>query len=221
MKKLMLTVFLVLGLLIMAAPALAAPFDVNHSINYSLSNSVGTPYGSGGLFTLIDVSTPLPHATIQTFCIELDENIYPTGNFVASISNFAVLGGRNTNSNDQISPATDWLYAQYHINPAAYNPAALQIAFWLLEDEMSQAEASNWVSQNYFTQALLDTANGYKTAAETGHTGTYGTQVLNLKDSAGNPRQSHLIYVPEPGILILLGIAMSAIGAASWRLRKL
>ena len=27
--------------------------------------------------------------------------------------------------------------------------------------------------------------------------------------------------VPEPGILILLGIAMSAIGAASWRLRKL
>jgi len=27
--------------------------------------------------------------------------------------------------------------------------------------------------------------------------------------------------VPEPGILILLGIAMSAIGAVSWRLRKL
>ena len=27
--------------------------------------------------------------------------------------------------------------------------------------------------------------------------------------------------VPEPGILILLGIAMSAIGAASWRIRKL
>jgi len=33
--------------------------------------------------------------------------------------------------------------------------------------------------------------------------------------------QDYLTPVPEPGILILLGIAMSAIGAASWRIRKL
>jgi len=33
--------------------------------------------------------------------------------------------------------------------------------------------------------------------------------------------QDFITPVPEPGILILLGIAMSAIGAASWRLRKL
>jgi len=35
---------------------------------------------------------------------------------------------------------------------------------------------------------------------------------------------SHVTYevsVPEPGILILLGIAMSAIGAASWKISKL
>jgi hypothetical protein len=36
-----------------------------------------------------------------------------------------------------------------------------------------------------------------------------------------SPYQNYLVPVPEPGILILLGIAMSAIGAASWRLRKL
>jgi hypothetical protein len=29
------------------------------------------------------------------------------------------------------------------------------------------------------------------------------------------------VPVPEPGILILLGIAMSAIGAASWKISKL
>jgi len=29
------------------------------------------------------------------------------------------------------------------------------------------------------------------------------------------------VKVPEPGILILLGIAMSAIGAASWKISKL
>jgi len=33
--------------------------------------------------------------------------------------------------------------------------------------------------------------------------------------------QDFITPVPEPGILILLGLAMSAIGAASWRLRKL
>ena len=33
--------------------------------------------------------------------------------------------------------------------------------------------------------------------------------------------QDYITPVPEPGILILLGIAMSAIGIASWRIRKL
>ena len=40
----------------------------------------------------------------------------------------------------------------------------------------------------------------------------------------GNTRTNQLsknLTVPEPGILILLGIAMSAIGVASWRIRKL
>ena len=55
-----------------------------------------------------------------------------------------------------------------------------------------------------------------------------------LSNPPSNPDQSHNFYglntgfadqsvvrVPEPGILILLGIAMSAIGMASWRIRKI
>ncbi len=47
-----------------------------------------------------------------------------------------------------------------------------------------------------------------------------------LEDVPGNaiertPLSESLTVVPEPGILILLGIAMSAIGAASWRIRKI
>jgi len=46
--------------------------------------------------------------------------------------------------------------------------------------------------------------------------GTTNTHWYFAKD-----QQDFLTPVPEPGIMILLGIAMSAIGAASWRLRKL
>ena len=213
MKKLMLTICLVLGLVIMAAPALADPFNVNDTITYTLSNAVGTPFGSGGLFTITNTDTS---GVIQTFCLEMNEYIYQNDR-VAGISDSAVLGGRDGGNPDKISSSTDWLYAQYIGNKAAYNPAALQIAFWTLEDEVNETEAASW-----FNAALLLIANGYVADANLHDTGSYGTQVLNLKAAgAETPHQSQLISVPEPGILILLGIAMSAIGAASWRIRKL
>ena len=37
----------------------------------------------------------------------------------------------------------------------------------------------------------------------------------------GEGSDSYVVRVPEPGILILLGLAMSAIGVASWRMRKI
>ena len=44
-----------------------------------------------------------------------------------------------------------------------------------------------------------------------------------LSGETGNtwPVDATTATVPEPGILILLGIAMSAVGAASWRIFKL
>jgi hypothetical protein len=216
MKKLMLTICLVLGLVIMAAPALANNFAIGDPIIYTLSNSVSADgWGSGGLFTITDTNGG---PSIQTFCLELNEHIN-NGDVVGSISGVAINGGRYGGSPDPISPATGWLYAQFIAgNPAYSSREALQIAFWILENEVSDGEASAW-----FNAGFLATAQGYVNDANSNAVAGnyYGTQVLNLNDAAGNPAQSELIHVPEPSILILLGIAMSAIGAASWRLRKL
>jgi hypothetical protein len=182
-----------------AAPALADPWNVNDSITYMLSNPVGTPFGSGGLFTITNTNTG---ALLQTFCLELDEHI-DQNDRVAGISNAASLGGRGGGSPDPISSSTDWLYAQYTGGNASYsNASALQIAFWILENEVTPEEATSW-----FNAGLLLTANGYVADANLHNTGSYGTQVLNLKAAGSDaPHQSQLFSpVPEPSIMLLLG----------------
>ena len=48
-----------------------------------------------------------------------------------------------------------------------------------------------------------------------------GAHIQGIPSGEGSGWIGNSVLVPEPGILILLGIAMSAIGAASWRISKL
>ncbi len=199
--------------MLFAAPASAVPWNVGDSITYSLSTPVATPYGSGGLFTITNVNT---HAVTQSFCIELNEHIY-NGDLVAGISDSAVAGGRGGGSPDPISSATDWLFAQFATGNVAYdNTAALQLAFWFLEDEVYAEELTSWVSKGYFSAELLAIANGYIADARKHNTGSYGTQVLNLKDKDGvYNHQSQLIRTAEPSTLLILGLGL--VGVAGLR----
>ena len=81
---------------------------------------------------------------------------------------------------------------------------------------MSATEATSWAS-SYSWEPALTTANSYIAAAPS--TGSYGTMVLNLQDTAGNPHQSQLTRpVPVPPAIWLLGSGL--IGLLTVRRRK-
>lgn len=206
--------------MLMTAPAAADSWNVGDTITYNLSDAVATPFGSGGLFTI----TSSQGAMTESFCIELNEHIY-NGDRVAGVSDSAYAGGRNITGDpklDPISAATDWLYTQFVADKTSYQDhRALQLAFWILEDETSETEAGEWVTSGYFNVSYLDTAKKYVADAKLYGTGYYGTRVLNLADAAGNPHQSQLVHnpVPVPPAILLLGSGL--IGLLTVRRRKI
>jgi hypothetical protein len=202
--------------------AIASSFNVGDTISFTwnVATSVYVPSenGYGGVFTITDINNG---AVFKTFCLELNENIV-NGNIVDSISNAAVnggVGGQTASNYDPISSSTDWLMAQYAMGIQGYtDPQALQMAFWILEDEVSiaQNETGAYISRDviYWIENYgekFNIAKGYISAATaaTQNGGSYGSQVLNLKSNDGTKAQSQLFHsVPEPTQMLLFGTAL-------------
>jgi hypothetical protein len=241
MKKLMLTACLVLGLVIMVAPMAMAD---QVQIGYPGSSYGMYQAGSGGEFTVKPIGwDPLPlydnkaknigvAGTFQTFCVETGETIngYPA-TYDVVLNDNAVYGGIGAGG-DPLSKGAAWLYHQFQLgNLDGYNYSgteaqreatalALQAAIWKFEDEGGSINPFYTAAVTHFStigENALD--NNFDIG-----TGTREIPVMVMNLTLNGDRHQDLLVcvpVPEPGILILLGIAMSAIGAASWRIRKL
>lgn len=233
MKKLTLTVCLILGLLIMAAPmAMADNYQISSFSNWG-------PYqtGTGGEFTLkpnADLSWVLNYyvagvtsnltgypGSLQTFCVESGEYIYLNTTYDVTLSQTSALTGTH------LTKGAAYLYHEFQSGTLdGYNYGGT-----VAERKASAAALQNTI---WFFMGIGSThdTNFYNMGMDNGGTaptdGTEGVAIMNLwVPDTGHThtiaRQDQLVCVPvpEPGILILLGIAMSAIGMASYRIRKL
>jgi hypothetical protein len=210
-----LMVFAVGGMILISSEAYGTNLSAGDWININYPPSGYVRYGTAGPFTITDITVPLEPAFI-TFCVESNEYFSLPGDyFVGSISSAAIKGGQAVS--DPLDSRTGYLYSKFLSGAyAKANSNDLQQVIWKIEGEYSGPLTS-------VGDAMLADAD-----ANAGTTSLWGVQVLNIYYNETmvdgkyiNYAQDMLVYVPEPGILILLGIAMSAIGMASWRIRKL
>lgn len=230
----LLTSLLVLGLMLVAVPAMAG--QVKTGIGYG-------PYqtGSGGEFTLEALSADMllvlnngyvngltknvPNTaanTFQTFCLEHTEYIYPNTTFNVAISDRARDGGLDPSAGgDPISVGTAWLYSQFAMGTLsgyAYNGGTsatnLQNAIWWLEGE----GGITYNSANPFMSAVVGTFSS-ETAAKANNNAAYGVGVLNMYALNGDYRQDQLVMVPEPSVLLSLGMCLVGVAMAVRRFK--
>jgi hypothetical protein len=211
MKKKVLTLALVLmSGIIFSLSAQADPL-------IHVTNPKGGSF-SGGPFYIVEQS-------LYTFCIEMGEHFVPGQGYYYSVDPYAVGGGPDSNipndNKDYVDPKTAWLYLQF-LNNSSFAPdllhqEGLQLAIWKIEEEFGVP----FPGYTGYSGTIVTYADEYILAANTASIDpnilTY-VHALNLyADTAHTQWIQSQLTVPEPGILILLGIALSAVGLGARR----
>ncbi len=153
------------------------------------------------------------------YCVDLYNTVYVPGSYPSTVvTKDGTIYGLPVKNAGEVA----WLLANYGTPGQGDQAYALQAAIWHVVNE---GVHNVYIDNNSSPAAVVNLYNNMLTAldSKTGNVGDF-LWITPGQDSNGNVVQYQGLVgvtVPEPGILILLGIAMSAVGAASWRLRKI
>ncbi len=183
------------------------------------------------------------YRSFQTFCLERNENMDIGDVVQTSFGTGAVFGGVNGGPNDPISNETSYLYfhfrrgtlqttyeyvnqstATQNVDTRRGSARALQLAFWVLEEEYAALGANTfnaaWAHNVIDTNSSIQNSANYTAAQRqmakdliteafnAAWTGIGNVRVLNYTRSNGEPGQSVLTLIPLPsaGGLALAGL---------------
>jgi hypothetical protein len=226
---------MILGIFLVAAPAMAAdpvgnqvkvvsgygPYEVYPGGEFTLqvSNDLSWILGAGyvaGKTSYVTGATP----TFQTFCLETNEYISSNAIYNVSISNGAKNGGIGgaTGGIDLISLGTANLYSAFATGVLAgfdYTDPGRSISSGNLPASAGELQNAFWMledemtwnASNAFIDSLLD-INNSESYWKGNANGAYSVAVLNMGAPGQGQDQLVMANVPEPSTLILLGICL-------------
>lgn len=221
---------LVLGFMFMALPAIAAntvtlvtsPYSAPQAgIGYAgeFTWQVDSSWALNGYVETataqtknVGVGSSANFQSFQSFCLEKTEYINYNNTYNVAYSFAAKNGGEGAIGGvDPISRGTAYLYSQFaagtlsgydYLNASnrKSDAGSLQRAIWYLEGEITAFDTTN-----EFYQLTIGIENYAQDA-----NGAFGVQVLNLTDANNGVHQDQLYVtaVPEPSVLVLLGICL-------------
>jgi hypothetical protein len=207
----------VVGMLVVVAPQVSKADNIAVGALVTFADGPGS--GPGGEFILSSAGV----APFSTFCLEYNEYLsFGVPYTVDSISGVAYNGGISgqvLSGGDPLSAETAYLYHQFRYGTlssydygtgAAHAASAnqLQNAIWALEGEINPSTISDQALTWYNMAGAAVSAKSW--------TGLGDVQVLNISRN-GTLAQSQLVLVPEPGILVLLGIALMGVAVFTRR----
>lgn len=210
----------IVGMVVSPPGVYATPVSVGEQIKFTLAYGNA---GGGGAFHVYDTSN---HLLFDTFCIETNEYFNPGSlYYIGSITEKAILNASDASkgyqgppvNGDPLDSKTAYLFYKFSTGTLtgytmgdAASANALQQAIWFIEQEISGPLSGKALA--FYNDAVTNAG-----------TSLWGVSVLNMYGSYNSttgqysdPKQD-MLTVPEPGILALLGIALSAVGLAARR----